>query len=351
MLNKIAGQTSLSEMISRTIHGAKEKVAAAEEASKKDDKKTPFPPKAKAEAKAPEKEEKEKKSSAFGDVEKLAAALDMVGDQLIKTASGDIGGESRQGGELLDTQAPNSGRQVARKDGSKRLSVPMSTGLQSSSDNAGSTQVPNDAARAPGGTGAKYPTGGVLKTAADSVMERIRNKAGKKDEPETKKEEAKEKKSSVDFILAKIAESAQGGMTLDSASGQGGTPPSDSKGGNEARRALESNSAATSMKKVDGKAPQKRMLSEVLTEPAMSSATDKTVADNLRNASKGGVKIAAATALLQKIASDPSHPAHGRLKEQMAKIAAEKKEKMSMGNCATPSPMPKGTSLPLSGGM
>jgi hypothetical protein len=133
--------------------------------------------------------------------------------------------------------------------------------------------------------------------------------------------------SAVDFIMNKISESATGGMTLDSQSGVGPKPESGSAGGNDARSALESSTAAINMKKVDGKKPQKRMLSEVLTEPALTSSTDSKVNENLRNASKGGVKIAAARAYLAKVAADESDPKHEALKKALAKKQEEKGEK------------------------
>lgn len=89
------------------------------------------------------------------------------------------------------------------------------------------------------------------------------------------------------------------------------------------------------------------MLSEVLTEPAMSRSTDSTVQENLRNASAGGVKIAAARAYLQKIASDPSDPRHEKLKEAFAKA----KEKKTMAGGMGTSPMPMGGSTPPMAGM
>lgn len=408
---KLAGHLPLTEMISKTIDEARTKLAAAESVGKQN-----VAPRA----------AKEKTSSAPGidvgnleHIEKLASALDFVADaHFLKEADGiENGGESRQGGEQLSTMSRVSGRQGYKKDGSKKHQVPMSTGLQSSRDAAGGTQVPNDHAAAPGGPA--YPASGVMKTASESVMDRIQKVkeataastvAGRAAEfalhhphitasaagaglgaaggaamaedgdrlkgalkggavgggagaalthgakflgkgaldasagkhvvsDKTKKvlgdagdkltefaSKSMSKQGSADaaaYILQKIAETAQGGMTLDSASGAGPKPESGAKGGNDARRAIESNSAVVAMKKVDGKKPQKRMLSEVLTEPALTSSTDSKVQENLRNASAGGVKIAAA-AFLQKIASDPSDPRHEKLKEAIEKRRDEK---------------------------
>ena len=377
MQNKLAGHMPLQTLIANTIEGARTKLA-----SEKDEKaKKPFPF-GKKEDKKDEKEEeheKEKKSSVINfsdpsDIEKLAAALETVGDDFLKEADKiENGGESHQGGEQLPTGTPLAGRQSYKKDHPKGHDVPMRTGEQKSSDGGGSQQMQNDAAKAPGG--AAYPAKGVLKTAAEGVLARIEaakgGKAppfGKKDEKgedkdekkEDKKDEDKEKKSSqaVAFIaqrLEKAAEHAQGGITLDTPSGQGPKPATDAKGGNDARKAIESNSAATNMKKVDGKVPQKRMLAEVLTEPAMSKAHDSKVQDNLRNASKGGVKIAAARAALQKIAADgctcdgKGECRYCKLKEATKKVG--KKEKQSTGGMGGPMSMPSGGGLPPTSGM
>lgn len=387
MHSKLAGHLPLQAMIANVIDSARVKLAEANETKKEEKKEHGGKlPSAKAEKR---EEEKEKESSIDylnpSHVEKLASALDTVADSFFKMAdSVENGGESSQGGQQLPTASPVGGTQPYKKDGSKKHQVPMSTGLQTSSDNPGSNQVPNDANKAPGG--ANYPAKGVLKTAGQSVLAKIEQvkiakslppalaenaskvrasqdpdkpgaekpdlgAPGKKDEDEEDKK--KESAAAVNFILSrldKVAETSQGGMTLDSASGQGPKPESGAKGGNEARSHIESNSAATNMKKVEGKKPQKRMLSEVLTEPALTSSTDSKVQENLRNASKGGVKIAAARALLQKIASDPNDPRHEKLKEAMKR--AGKKEKASQGiGASMPSPMPSGGGLPPTPGM
>lgn len=416
MHRKLAGHLPLQDMIDQTIRGAQQKLAASEKEDGDAFGKESIPKKMPKDKK--KDEEKEKKSHAIidaddpDDIEKLASALDSVADDFIKEAdSVENGGESSQGGMQLPTMSRVSGHQSYKKDGSKKHQVPMSSGLQSSSDGGGATQMPNDAARAPGG--APYAAKGVLKTAFALTSEghkldarrygaiskgnhelaeaedayakeapikayltrpaagplhrlaaRHTDYAAKKHEGGKnaynpfgglggKSRHEQEKKSSaenpaVGFILSKIAESAQGGESPgEYQSGQGPKPSSDAKGGNDARKALESNSAATNMKKVDGKVPQKRMLSEVLTEPALTSSTDSKVQENLRNASKGGVKIAAAKALLQKIASDPNDPRHEKLKEALEKKKGGKKEKESgMGMM---SPMMSGSMPPPSG--
>lgn len=344
-------------MIKSVIDDARVKVASDEGEEKKDkkeDKKEKKPnPFMKMKKKDDEGDEgEEKKASAEldlsdpDDIEKLATALEFMGDK-IAADSHYMGGESHQGGETLATMSAVSGKQPYKKDASKSHSVPMSTGLQGDpSQGKASTQVPNDHAKAPGG--APYPKKGVMKTAAEGVMAKIEamkgkeKSEGKKHEKgesasEEKKEEKgeseeKEKKSAaLEFVLSKLGEGEverrMGGETLDSKSGDGPKPESGSKGGNSVRSHIGSNSAAINMKKVDGKGPQKKMLSEVLTEPALSKGHDSKVHENLRNASKGGVKIAAVKDFLQKIAEDENDPRHALLKEAMKK----KLEKKSMG--------------------
>lgn len=128
--------------------------------------------------------------------------------------------------------------------------------------------------------------------------------------------------AAVNFILGKIAgQDGQGGDTGWRASGEGPGAPSDAQGGNDARRYIKDNQGPVSFQKVDGKKPQKRMLSEVLSEEAYSKARDKKVHENWASATEGGVKIASVTKeYLQKIASDPSDPRHARLVEAMKSL-------------------------------
>lgn len=331
MHSKLAGQVSLHEMISSVISGAQVKIASEGEEKKDEKKALPFMKK-KEEKKD---DDKEKKSSAdFDDVEKLASALEEVGEKIASDATY-LGTEKKQGGETLATMKPVSGTQPYKHDKSKAHNVPMHTPEQKAEVGA-STQVQNDHAKTPGG--AAYPKKGVLKTAAEGVMAKIqalkKKDEGEKEEPkkEEKKEESDEKKkekksAALEFILGKMAEAKGGGEILTDDKVKT-APPSDSKGGNNVRSPLESSKAAINMKKVDGKGPQKKMLSEVLTEPAYSKSTDSKVHENLRNASKGGVKIAAAKALLQKIAEDEKDPRHEQLKKALEK---KKLEKKSMG--------------------
>lgn len=340
MSTKLAGRLPLQDMISGVLNDAKSKLAAEE---KKEEKKVPPFMKKKEESKEDKKEDKkeeskEKMSSAIdfsdsSEIEKLASAVDFIGDTYMKIAADSVenGGEAHQGGTVLATIAQHKGVQAYKKDQSKSHNVPMTTPLQADpSQGPAATQAQNNHAKAPGGPA--YPAKGVLKTG--SAVKTATNA------------------TSLNYILSKMAESAPGGMTLDSKSGEGPKPPSGPAGGNDARGPLESNQAAINMKKVDGKKPQKRMLAEVLSEPAYSKAQDSKVHENLQNASKGGVKIAEARVLLQKIAEEGckcSDAGTCKYCKMKAAMSGKKKEKISRGGVPPPTSTPPGMSGSITG--
>jgi hypothetical protein len=336
MQTKLAGHLPLHDLIKSTIDGARTKLAAAEGKDEKVKKLIDYEKKEHGHIPSPkeEKEEKDKKASAMIDfsnpdeIEKLASALDTVAEKIASGAF--MGGETRQGGETLATGTPVAGKQSAKKDSSKAHNVPMATGLEHASDGAGHNNVPTDEKKTPGGKGAKYPAKGVLKTAASEEMKAKleAKKDGKSEEKkETEKKEEAEKKASadsVDFILGKVAEATQGGMVLSDDKASAPVPS------NPGRQMIASNAAPKAATKREAKAPQKKALSEVLTEPAMSAAHDSKVNENLRNASKGGVKIAAAVAktYLAKIAEEGcTCSGKGECKYCKMKAAAKKMEK------------------------
>ena len=373
MHSKLAGHLPLQDMIAQTLESARSKLAAADEKDNKVKKLVEYEKKehgGKIPSPKEEEEEHEKKSSVldFSDpdeMNKLAAALDEMGEELLKEADSiENGGESKQGGEQLATMSPVGGKQVYTGKKAKHQ-VPTSTGMKAAKDNPGaSTAVPTDDERAPGGTGAKYPAKGVLKTASGvaalkAVVEKIaeekeekgeekkesksEEKAEKKMPPfAKKKEEDKEKKSeAVDFILNKLAEYHGGGETLDD---KAAPVPS-----NPGRQLIANNKAPVSATKREAKGPVKKQLSEVLSEPAQTKSTDSTVQDNLRNAAKGGVKIAAVKDYLRKIAeagcvcAGAGECDYCRMKASVDKKRADKKVKQSLG-------MPPAGPAPAAGG-
>lgn len=415
--SKLAGHLNLQDLIAGTIEDAREKIAAVEaKEGEKAKKLMAFEKKEHGHipSEKEEKEEKEKESEAVinvsdpDEVEKLAEALDQVGDMFLTKEADkvELGGEKPQGGTVLPTGTPVGGKQSYAKDKSKSHNVPATTPEIGTVDmGKGGKTLTEDTLKSghiPITQG--YPKKGVLKTGAAKEAAMDKCSCEGKGTCEYCKANPKEKKSAavlalqgaiqkvasggefkplvpgahgkvegkdnekdkglaaakppqvktasaVDFIrsrIAKVAESQQGGMTLDSPSESGPKPASGSEGGNDARSLISSAKAAIDAKKVQTKAPQKRMLSQVLTEPALSKAHDSKVQDNLRNASKGGVKIAASKAYLQKIAEDPNDPRHEMLKVALDK---RKKEKSSMGvgsvspMSGTPTPNPGAASM------
>lgn len=273
MINKLAGHLPLQAMLDQVIRGAEQKLAAAENVESRNHR---------VPAQESEKTASAVSMTSSDEVEKLASALEFLGEKI--AADGiELGTESKQGGEVLPTMKPVGGKQAYGKDGSKKHSPPMRTGEKSTVDNPGpANAMETDDNRAPGGNGAKYPAKGVLKTASDNIKEKLQG----------------EKSASVSFLLNKIAESTQGGMVLTDDKVSAPVPS------NPGRELIANNSAPVSATKANALAPIKKQLSQVLTEPAMSKSTDNKVHENLRNASKGGVKIAAARAYLQKIAEE-----------------------------------------------
>lgn len=301
MHSKLAGRVPLADMVARTLDSARTKLAAAEckdGKSEKEKKLLDYEKKEHGHVPSVKEEEQEKKAGADMDFDKLAMALDAAGDLLIKEADSiENGGESKQGGEQLPTASPVGGKQPYKHDKSKHP-VPTSSSSVSTKDNPGAaTAMATNEGKKPGG--APYPAKGVLKTAADSVKDKVQaakdgeKKDDKKDEKDTEKKAASE---AVDYILGKVAEIRGGGETLDDKSAP---VPS-----NPGRQLISSNKAVTDATRAQAKAPRKAELAQVLTEPAMTRSTDSKVHENLRNASKGGVKIAAAKVLLEKIAAE-----------------------------------------------
>lgn len=310
MHSKLAGRLPLQAMVAQHIEAAREKLAAADERDEKKVKKLVEYEKKEHGGKIPsvkeEEAEHEKTASIdFQDpesIEKLAMALESVGEKL----AGDgvfLGGEHKQGGELLPVnRTPVGGKQPYKRDAGKHQ-VPNGTGMMATIDNPGAaTAIPTDDKRAPGGNGAKYPAKGVLKTAGQSVLERIEARKAEmfgetaEETEEATPEMAAKTASAVGYVLDKIAEYHGGGETLDDKSAP---VPS-----NAGRELIGSNAAVVAATKKKAKSPRKGELAQVLTEPALTRSTDSKVHENLRNADKGGVKIAAAKALLQKIASE-----------------------------------------------
>lgn len=116
-----------------------------------------------------------------------------------------------------------------------------------------------------------------------------------------KKKAASAEQSAVDYLLGKIAgaelggEKPQGGETLAS---------HDKPKMQPGRSLIQNAQNLKNVTKPEAKAARKAELAEVLTEPASKRGQAPDITGNLRSASKGGVKTAAAKALLAKIAEE-----------------------------------------------
>jgi hypothetical protein len=99
--------------------------------------------------------------------------------------------------------------------------------------------------------------------------------------------------------------------------------PAQPQGGD--RALISSNAAAISYTKGNAKATPKRMLRQVLDEPALSRATDSKLHENLKNAPAAGVKISEAQRergleALRKVASRVGTPEHAWLVDKVHQV-------------------------------
>jgi len=336
---KLAGsQTHLSALISNVLDETRQKMKVA--AEKCDDDKGEKGDKVKKLLKFEKKEhghvpsveeekaEYEKKSSAVIDpadpeeVTKLAAALDEMAEKLADAV--ELGGESHQGGQVLPVQRPAGGTQPTPSKGKAKSPKGMTT---AASDNPTQGLTATDAHRAPGGTGAKYPAKGVLKT---SSVETLKAAVAAAAQEKTAAKKPEEKTAgAVDYILSKIAE----GADLGGEARQGGeTLASSAKPKMQPGRGLIQNAQnLKNVTKPEAKAARKAELAQVLTEPASKRGVAENITGNLRSAAKGGVKIAAQRAFLAKIAEEGCQCEqagtcrHCKMKAAAAKLATDDK--------------------------
>ena len=123
-----------------------------------------------------------------------------------------------------------------------------------------------------------------------------------------------------------------------SAAGEGPIPsePSDV---NSQKRLISSIDAAINYTKGEAKADPKKDLGHILTEPALSSATDKTLAEAFDSTAKAGVKIAS-----EKMVKTAA--AHALLTKLAAEVASDKAKKEKSANLGTTSQDASGFSAP-----
>lgn len=333
MKTKLASKLPIQDMLRSVLSNATEKLAADERSqSRIRDLVT--------EKTASSKSGVEKTASLTSPdfIEKLAAACDHIAANIdhietppksvLKQASeeGSPAGAGKGPG-ALEVNKSIGGTQQYKKDKPKtedaaasQAGSPLSNGGQK----GGKTQLDNNMHDAPGGgsiepTG-KYPEKGPLVAGPSVKHAGVRETYIAAMSGQTKTASPADKAKA--HILAKLAgedvmkANIDGGGTVSPLAGEGQLKSTDSSQaspgqagdpvsgmGNQGRKYIQSNSAAIDMTKGDAKGPQKTQLKEVLEEPALSPATDSKLKENLRNAGSAGVKIAAAKAALQKIAS------------------------------------------------
>lgn len=339
----------LQDMVSSVIKAATEKLAADEKEQEKAKKLISYEKKEHGGKIPSVSEEEAEKTASLTDpdyIEKLASATDYIASHideieqeeqgvlqkaLAKMAEKGSPAGAGKGPGALPVSAAIGGTQSHKKDKPKTEDAAASqagSSLSAGGLPGGKTQVDNNMHDAPGGGALKpsgtYPAQGVLKAA--SVRGRYIAALTKSAEEDTKEPEEKSKTASElarEIILQKLAgedvmkASISGGGTTSPLAGKGqlkttqagesspsqaGDPVSGM--GNQGRKHIASNAAAISMTKGEAKGPQKTQLGQVLDEPALSPKTDTVLKQNLRNTGKAGVKIAAARAFLEKIASE-----------------------------------------------
>jgi hypothetical protein len=323
----------LHSMVMNVINGAKEKLAADQ--GEKEKVKTLLKYEKQehgGHVPTPSEEEAEKiASEGFTDpnyIEKLAASVEFIAehlDEIEPTQQGPVAqalakvaaGAAQEGSPAgpgkrpgaLPLSTPTPGQQKYKKDKPKTEDAAESeTGspLSTAGRAGGKTQLDNNMHKAPGQSSgqvphAKYPAKGPLV-----------NQGKSKTAAEIAKDHILLKLAGEDVFPAKI----NGGGTTSPLAGKGqlrsmkagDEPPKASGGptgdfGNQSRKHIASIGAAIDYTKKDAKGPQKTQVKQLLEEPMQSKAHDSKVHENLRNADKGGVKIAAVKNLFAKIAA------------------------------------------------
>ncbi len=324
----------LHAMIQNVIDGAKTKLAADEQKDPKVKNLLKFEKKEHGHIPSVEEEKEEYGSekvaeASFTDptyVEKLASAVDWLSENvdaieppgpvalaLAKVAETGSPGGAGKGKGALTVSKSIGGQQSYKKDHPATEDASKSTAnapLSAAGLPGGKTQLENNMHDAPGNN-----SGSVPHTAypPKGPLVNLKAKTASATSPsEAAKNLIMEKLAGEDTFKANISAP----RTANPLAGKGGlqsfdstqAPPKASGGptsgfGNQGRKLISSNQAAIDYKKKDAKSPVKAQLKEVLDEPALSRKTDTVVPRNLRNADKGGVKIAQVRNRFAKIAA------------------------------------------------
>lgn len=340
-MNKLASRLPIQQMIANVISSATEKVAEDQNVrgqkvkellsyEKREHGHIPTP--------AEEEAEKMKTASAPSYIEKLASAVEFIAGNLNSiefpnkgvlqkaaehTGSPQGAGKGEGALEVMEAIGGNQNHTMGHAHNTEASSSKAHTPLSGSHEGDGKTQLDNDMHNAPGGGSiaptAKYPVKGPLVSGpsatkqAASIQDIYRNAIPSKEKAAFAIRQAVLKKlAGEDVMKANIeaersADPLAGMGQLESFDATKTSPhqSGDASGGgfgNQNRRLIASNQAAIDATKRDAKGPVKTQLSELLDEPALTSSTDPVLENNLQNTGKAGVKIAAARAILEKVA-------------------------------------------------
>lgn len=320
--------------------------------------------------------DKDKTASAF--VEKLASAVEWLNNNFLKQAEETAIGAGT-GPNVMETNLKSppggAGKQSEVFGQAKTGIPPMNPGTDTK--DAGrvnpSTAMETDMHSPPGGKEdwthtdkmkqsaarlrnvlSKLAQGPELEAKETPAQEKKEEHEAKESPAQEKKEEKEEKKmASVARIYSVLKKTAgEDASPAHISAAHHDNPPDSSKSEegvpsqpgevNKQKSMIASTLAAINYTKQQAKAVPKARMGEVIDEPAQKKSTDPVLHQNLDNAGAAGVKlshakIAAARALLQKVAEEGSKPdASPEEKERAAKLQAalakKEKEKQSQAS-------------------
>lgn len=324
-MNKTASKLPIQQMIANVLSESLVKTAKEEETKEKVKKLVSYEKKEHGHIPSPAEEEAEHEktaSSRYIDpmyIEKLASSLEFVASNfhtielpssaLQKAAQEASPQGPGKGPGALELHTSIGGTQEYRKNHPRTEDAAASQAdspLHAARPGTSKTQLHNTIDNAPGQNSgsvphAKYPAKGPLTTGQhkEASMSPLRRAVLAK--------LAGEDVMKATISASRTSDPWPGGSELTVTDSTQSSPHQagdhGSGFGNQARRLIASNQAVINATKRDAKGPVKNQLHEVLEEPALNAGTDSKLQENLRNTGKAGVKIAAARAVLEKVAA------------------------------------------------
>lgn len=378
---------SLQQMVQRTLAEAEEREKIAQEAeaatngsaAKKDEKGKP-PAKTPAEntANTPERNEDtmmnaegEKTSSAF--VEKLASAVSYCNEHFFEKGAAapetsPLGPDKGPNTTQTNADSPTPGKQSENTGQAKNNQPPQNPGsdVKSPGQTNPATAMETDMNTPPGGSEDWSKGPDKMKQAA-AARQLWRERHGT-DQPTTKVARVQSimNKMAADGELPAKIKGKNSDVIPSCSPSEEGVPSLPGEASKQESLIMSLDKAINYTKQQAKAVPKKRM-GEVLTEPAQKKSTDPVLHENLDATSGAGVKlssvekVAAARALLQKIAEEGAAPdASPEQKERASKLQEvlkakkDEKEKASQGDMGAEEGAGEGeektSGLPLQGG-